>query len=126
MRNNKGIILTLTIISVLVLLIIATISINLATNQARITENQLGRVKAYYTAEGIIVQALEELRKGTLRPPGSGSGYTRTNYALLNDQQADLCVIAAGASFDCNNDGINESCSQLPGNPSCVKIYVKH
>ena len=62
MPNEKGAILTITIIFIIILTIIAGVSIILMTNHSRITESQIKRAKAYYTAEAGITHAMEQIR----------------------------------------------------------------
>lgn len=69
MRNNKGVILTLTVIFVLILIIMAGVALLLWTNHARVTERQIKRMRAFYTGEAAMVSALDELRRtNTLTP----------------------------------------------------------
>lgn len=66
MRNNKGLILAITIIFVLILVIMSGTVLLLMTNHARVTETQIRRVTAVDAAESsALVQAYEELRTGT-------------------------------------------------------------
>lgn len=69
MRNNKGVILTLTVIFVLILIIMAGVALLLWTNHARVTERQIKRMRAFYTGEAAMVSALDELRRtGSITP----------------------------------------------------------
>jgi len=65
MGNEKGIILAVTIMFVVSLALVAGVAITLMTNQARVSEYQIRRVKAFYTAEAGIVHAFEQLRNGS-------------------------------------------------------------
>ena len=60
--GNRGAILTITIIFVVILAIISGVSIILMTNHARISEYQIKRTKAYYTAEAGIAYAVNDKR----------------------------------------------------------------
>ena len=81
--NQRGIVLTITLIFVIVMVIIAGISLVLMTNQARITEYQIKRIRAFYTAEAALTSALQQLRTGAITigssdvivPPLSINGY---------------------------------------------------
>ena len=42
----------------------AGVALILMTNQARITEGQIKRIKAFYTAQSAVSKAFEELRTG--------------------------------------------------------------
>ena len=69
MSNQKGIILTITLIFVIVLVIIAGVSIVLMTNQARITEYQIKRIRVFYTAEAALTHVLQGFRTGAFSVP---------------------------------------------------------
>ena len=77
MRNEKGIILTITVIFILILVIMAGIALIFMTNQGRITEGQIRRTKAFYTAQSAIIKAFEDLRTGSsVTPPPPLNGLT--------------------------------------------------
>ena len=80
MYNKKGIILTITVIFVMILIIMAGAALILWTNHAIITERQIRRMRAFYTAEAAITRALDELRRTGI-PPASVS---------LNNLKADV------------------------------------
>ena len=63
MRNRRGVIATITVIFVLILIIMAGVALLLWTNHARLTERQIKRMRAFYTAEAAAVRALDELRR---------------------------------------------------------------
>lgn len=65
MAKEKGIVLTVTLIFVVVLIIMTGSALVLMTNHARITETQISRIRAFYTAEAAIIEALEDLREGS-------------------------------------------------------------
>ena len=82
------------LIFVIVLSITAAVAIRLMTSQARITEYQIKRIKASYTAEAALTRALQELRTTgninaslalngltadvTIEPAGGGTGPKNT------------------------------------------------
>ena len=63
MRNRRGVIATITVIFVLILIIMAGVALLLWTNHTRLTERQIKRMRAFYTAEAAAVRALDELRR---------------------------------------------------------------
>lgn len=65
--NEKGVILTIVLIFSIILSIIAGSVVILMTNQARLTESQIKRIRAFYTAQAAITATLQSLREGT--PP---------------------------------------------------------
>ena len=66
--GNRGAILTITIIFVVILVIISGVSIILMTNHARISEYQIKRTKAQYSAEAGIAYAVNAKRNGNSGP----------------------------------------------------------
>ncbi len=122
MRGKKGIILTLTIIFTLVMLIIATVSINLITNQAYITENQVGRVKAYYTAEAAMTKALEQLRGGVVPPCTAG-----ILNLTLNNVTAYVCVASRGSTnYQCQSPFSNFTSTVACQQECCLKVNTTY
>ena len=91
MANQKGIILMIVLIFIIVLSITAAVVIGLMTNQARIAEYQIKRMRAFYTAEAAHTYVLEQLRTGA-RNFSSGAGETWTDVLPLtvNDYQANV------------------------------------
>ena len=70
-HNRKGIILAVTLVFVMVMTIIAGISLVLMTQQARITEYQIKRIRAFYTAEAALNFMLQQFRQpGFIMPSG--------------------------------------------------------
>ena len=83
MPNQKGLVLTITIIFVLILVIMAGVSLILMTNHARITESQIKRTKAFYVAEAAKEKANDELETnkcdgGTCSLPRTPGNFTTT------------------------------------------------
>jgi Tfp pilus assembly protein PilX len=94
MHNKKGIILTMTVIFVMILIIVAGAALILWTNHAIITERQLRRMRAFYTAEAAIVRALDELRR---------TGTYPANVSLNN--------LTANLTYNSTNGSVNASVS---------------
>lgn len=92
MANQKGIILTITLIFVIILIIIAGVSLVLMTNQARITEYQIKRIRAYYTAEAALTRILQNFRTRTTSIPTTKTTWDETTIdpqiPSLNGMQA--------------------------------------
>ncbi|MEW5758059.1 MAG: hypothetical protein AB1755_01115 [Candidatus Omnitrophota bacterium] len=61
-NNKKAIALVTVLISITILTIIAGVSLTLMTSQARLVESQVRRIKAMYTAEGLMWRAIDGLR----------------------------------------------------------------
>lgn len=64
MRSKKAIALVTVLISITILTIIAGISLMLATSQASLVENQIRRIKAFYTIEGLTWKYFCDLATG--------------------------------------------------------------
>lgn len=90
MANQKGIILTIVLIFIIVLSITAAVAIGLMTNQARITEYQIKRIRAFYTAEAAHTFVLEQLRTGVKSPPPLAETWANVLPSKVNDYQADV------------------------------------
>lgn len=111
MRNNKGLILTITIISVLILVIMAGTVLLLMTNHARVTETQIRRVTAVAAAESsALVQAYEELRTGNCIPSPCGMGRTPGNFTTTIDGLNVTVVTRAAGVGVCNPPGGQGNC----------------
>lgn len=63
--NNKGVAMLLVLGTVLVVVILANAIMGLIINQARLSQHQVGRIRAYYTTLGIMNYSLEMLRLGS-------------------------------------------------------------
>lgn len=85
MVRRKGIVLVVVIGTMLVLLALAFVSIYLMTQQSRVAEHKIRRMRAYFAAQAGVIHSLEELRRGNALPAsinigggliGYGPGYT--------------------------------------------------
>lgn len=137
MCNNKGLILTITIIFVLILVIMSGVVLLLMSNHSRVTEIQIRRAKSIDGAESAaLVKAYEELRTGTgfvpLMPAPPNNNYYNASYLSLNDPSVtvSLCVAAKGNTFTCNG-AISTDDLICPGPATtppqyCVRATVKY
>lgn len=73
--NQKGLALVTVLIFTLVMSILAGAVLSLMTTEARLTEHQVRRIKAYYAAQSGMIYELENLRKNPL-PPDSTTTFT--------------------------------------------------
>lgn len=87
MANQKAVILTIVLIFVIIIAVIAAIALLLMTNQARITEAQIKRIRAFYTAQAAVLHTIQELRKGNPLPTSE----------TLNNLTANINVEASGS-----------------------------
>lgn len=95
--NRKGIILAVTLVFVIVMAIVAGTSLVLMTQQARITEYQIKRIRAFYTAEAALIFMLQEFRQGLPPPPGQFTWDDSTSPAIptINNLPANVTIEAS-------------------------------
>lgn len=124
MRNNKGLILAITIIFVLILVIMSGTVLLLMTNHARVTETQIRRVTAVDAAESsALVQAYEELRTGiclptdppSTCPPRTAGNFTTKFIAIPYNLTVQVTTRAPGLG-----------CSPPGGQGNCVVANVTY
>lgn len=70
---RKGVVLTVVIGIMLVILALAVAALHLMTQESRIVEHKIKRTRALYAAQAGMVDALEQLRNGTVTLPTVGS-----------------------------------------------------
>ncbi len=63
-NTEKGVVLLIVLATLLVVVILSSVILNAITNQSRLTNHQISRIKAYYADRGMMTYALEMLRKG--------------------------------------------------------------
>lgn len=122
MSKEKGLILTITIIFVLIIVIMAGVALLLMTNHAGITESQTKRIRAIYAAESAaLTQAYEELRTNAISPlPTIGSPYTKSAYLTFNNPTVTvaLCIAARGDTANCGG------CLSTAPSDFCIRANV--
>lgn len=99
MRNRKGAVLTITLIFVLILIIMAGVALLLWTNHARITERQIKRMRAFYTAEAAVVRALDELRRTGNATASSTLNNLRANVNVTYNATIDSSAVKAEVNY---------------------------
>jgi len=67
-EQHKGVALVTVLIFTLIFILIVGALLGLMYNQVRISEHQIRRIKAYYTAWAGLWHAMEEIRGGSLGP----------------------------------------------------------
>ncbi len=77
---KKGVILAIVIGIMFVISALALAALYLMTQESRIAEHKIRRMRVYYAARAGMVHALESLRRGSLAPGGTadiaiGAGY---------------------------------------------------
>jgi len=63
LAKEKGVALLTVIIIIFILLILSSVSLNLLSNQTRLVEHDISRIKSKYANEAAMVRQLEALRK---------------------------------------------------------------
>ncbi len=95
---KKGVVLVIVIGVMIVIFTLALVALYLMTQESRIAEHKIRRVRAFFAAQAGLIHSLEELRKGnavdgTQECVGSGiTGYPPGGYC------ADISVGAVGAN----------------------------
>jgi Tfp pilus assembly protein PilX len=73
MLIKKGVVLVVVIGVLLVLSILALVAVNLMSQESRIAEHKIRRIRAFYAAQAGEVDGLERLRRGTIALPTPGN-----------------------------------------------------
>ncbi len=102
MSNRKGVILTITLIFIVILAIISGVVIVLMTNQARLAEYQIKRIKVYYTAEAAMTYVLQGFRTGSF-PVATGSRWNATTTPSIPIINGFETTVTLGAATGPNN-----------------------
>jgi Tfp pilus assembly protein PilX len=63
--NQKGVIMYMVLVSILMTVILACIILNIISSQARLSHHEVSRVQAYYAAMAGVNFAIEKLRTGS-------------------------------------------------------------
>ena len=103
---RKGVILVVVIGIFFVISILALVAINVMTQQARIGEHKIKRMRAIYAAKAGIIKVYEGLRKGTTSFPTVGSPVT-VNLGDINGYTVVVKVVKQG-------DGANGCPAAVP------------
>lgn len=124
MRPRKGVVLIIVLGVMVVLSILALVAVNLMTQESRVAEHKINRIRASYAAQAGYIDALERLRRGVIaRPPvgapvhytiniGAGmAGYPAAGYTV------DIWIIARG---DLTNADPNLRCPATTPSDCCV------
>ena len=107
---KKGVILVVVIGVMLVIFTLVLAALFLMTQESRIAEHKIKRTKAFFAAQGGMVLALENLRKGTWAPDGryclsngvvpnlSGCTDTVVDALMPYDVQIDVSAVDGGSN----------------------------
>ena len=77
-RGNKGIVLFIVLVTLLITVILANIIIALMASQSRLTHHQVSRIQAYYADYGAMNYAFDKMRRNdpVWPKPVLGDSYT--------------------------------------------------
>ncbi len=107
---KKGVVLVVVIGVMLVVFTLALAALFLMTQESRIAEHKIKRTNAFFAAQGGMVLALEQLRKGTWAPNAryclsngvapslSGCAATVTDNQIPYDVQIDVSSVGGGSN----------------------------
>ncbi|MBN3041285.1 MAG: hypothetical protein JW867_09150 [Candidatus Omnitrophica bacterium] len=109
---KKGIVLAVVIGIMVVLSTLALVALYLMTQEARITEHKIRRIRAFFTARAAMVQALEDLRNGV------SVGTINSTTVCLNRFRATINVDTSH-SGPMGTDEVNISVNYREFDPSC-------
>jgi len=112
---KKGVVLAIVIGIMFVISALALAALYLTTQQSRISEHKIRRMRVFYAAKGVAVHALEGLRKGTItsgsdltdpvRVGNGATGYpsgglhTKIKVGTLGAVLPGVCEVEATASY---------------------------
>lgn len=74
-KTEKGVVLFIVIVSILIVIILALAILSLVLSQSRLTQHQVGRIRAYYASKAMMNYALEQLRVGNWVPHATNDRY---------------------------------------------------
>ncbi|MDD5409570.1 MAG: hypothetical protein PHC71_05735 [Candidatus Omnitrophica bacterium] len=80
---KKGVILLIVLATILIITILAGVVLGVITNQSRLTQHKIARIKAYYAARGIMNYANYMIKAGAWIP-----STTQNRYACLGNCSA--------------------------------------
>ena len=81
-RKKKSVILAITAIMLVVLSLLALVALFVMTQEARVAEHKIKRIRAYYATKAGLVHAFEQLRRGHAQINGTSIVNTTTGAAL--------------------------------------------
>ncbi len=113
--NSRGIVLTVVLIFIIILCMIAGVSIILISNQALITEGNIGRTKAFYTGQAAIVQMIDELRNN----PADTEAFVTVNDVAVTARKIPRNIIVPA-------DNPNYCNAPLATNISCIRVDIDY
>ena len=119
---KKSVILVVVVGIMLVLSTLAIVALSLMTSESRIAEHKIKRTRAYYAAQAGIVDGLEQLRKGAIALPATGTSYPITIPG--NSRPTTVVIVAKGQTF--NVGGSPYTCADDAPSPYCVFATIDY
>jgi hypothetical protein len=120
--------------------ILAIVALNLMTQEARIAEHKIHRIRASFAARAGIVDVLERLRRGLGILPAPPAVFAGTSYWLdtppvtapptpgrqVNGYNPIVVVVPRGANFVAPQNGRTYTCAAGSPSPYCVFTTVEN
>lgn len=126
---KKGLVLVMVSGIMIVICILAVAALNLMTVESRTAEHKLRRIRAYFSAQAGVVDALERLRRGQRPIPAAGAPDVYNLAAvnggnIVNNYDPRIVLIARGTSTI--QGGITYNCPAGSPSPTCVFATVNY
>jgi hypothetical protein len=105
LKSNKSVAIFLVVVTIIVVLVLATFLLNVMTNQSRLTHHQISRIQAFYACKAGINYTLDKLRLGTSTggwntascPSPGGCTYTDSDFpSSISSKQVVITIIPSG------------------------------
>jgi len=127
---KKGIVLIVVIGILIIIFTLALVAMYLMTQEARIAEHKIRRMRAFYSAQAAVVDVLERLRRGLPAPglatPGPGVSANVAGPTLNGYNTSILLIGRNPAQDETANDAFGDShtCPQNANTGVCIFATV--
>lgn len=122
---KKGVVLVIVIGVLFVIFTLALTVLYLMTQESRIAEHKIRRSKAHFAAQAGIVDAFEQLRKGTKPLPTIGTPTTYSFAVEVNKRKPDIIIVAKG-DLAASYNGATYPCAATIPSDHCIFVKVEH
>lgn len=122
LMSQRGMVLFIVLAIFFIVILIGNFTMGLISSQSRLTHHNVGRIQAYYAAQGALHYAFEKLRQNNdsnWQIPSIGNAYTRTlcrSGCNINDPSLPLTIstvrirIADQGASGCNPPAGSTTC----------------
>lgn len=124
-KGNKGIVLFIVMMTLLIVVILANIILQLMANQSRLTHHQISRIQAYYAGFGAGNYAFDKIRRNDpdWPLPALGHSYPRKLCRVAGSGcdiiEPDLPVSISDVTITVSSRGVN-NCNPPGDTPYCI------